>query len=48
MYIGPIPKNEKKRQDILKAERQRNGGSHYVIHSSERHNPFQSFKYILL
>ena len=33
----------KKRLEILREGRKRNGGSHYVIQSIERHNPFKLF-----
>ena len=33
----------KKRLEILKEGRKKNGGSHYVIQSIERHNPFKLF-----
>ena len=33
----------KKRLEILKGGRKRNGGSHYVIQTIERHNPFKLF-----
>ena len=33
----------KKRLEILKEGRKRNGGSHYVIQTIERHNPFKLF-----
>ena len=35
----------KKRLDILKEGRKRNGGSHYVIQTIERHNPFTMFSF---
>ena len=33
----------KKRLEILKEGRKRNGGGHYVIQTIERHNPFKLF-----
>ena len=33
----------KKRLEILKKGRKRNGGSHFVIQTIERHNPFKLF-----
>ena len=36
-------KGKKKRLEILKEGRNRNGGSHYVIQTIERHNPFKMF-----
>ena len=33
----------KKKLEILKEGRKRNGGSHYVIQTIERHNPFKLF-----
>ena len=47
--IHSIQKKEikaKKRVEILKGGRKRNGGgggSHYAIHTIERHNPFKLF-----
>ena len=41
--IHTIPNTQKKRLEILKEGRKEMGGSHYVIHTIDRHNPFKLF-----
>ena len=43
LYTKRKKKKEKKRLEVLKEGTERKWGSHYVIQTIERHNPFKLF-----
>ena len=47
-YIQETRNKDKKETKNIKRRKKRKGGSHYVIHSIESHNPFRLFSLYIL